>query len=80
LLYEAATGRSPRGRVDSGDDNRQDVINELAELGLHPILIRVISDCLPLDPTRRLRAPQVRQELARVRRALLLRETIEGKS
>lgn len=49
------------------------------ERRVHPMLIRLITDCLPSDPGRRLRdAAVLRAEIAAVRTALAAREVLAG--
>lgn len=76
-LYEAATGSSPYELAQDGDRLRNEVMNELGNLGLSPILIRLVADSIGSDAERRLGVRQIQQGLIAVRQSLISRRVLD---
>ena len=73
----AADAAGSRADAEARDEKLRQLRGELAARRVHPMLIRLITDCLPADPRFRLgTATVLRAEIAAVRTALVAREVL----
>ncbi len=81
-LAEQSTTSPTATDSDAREQRLRHLRGQLAARRVHPMVIRLIADCLPADPGRRLRdASVLRAEIAAVRTALAAREVLaEGEA
>jgi serine/threonine protein kinase len=69
-VYEMATGRSANRLVSGGRVVRRRLVEHLSQVGVHPVVTRVVADCLVDNPERRLGVRQVIHDLRMIEETL----------